>query len=302
MTKRVLITGASGFIGSNVLNYLLEKTDWTFVCLCSWRHRGNPLNVPRVKRVEVITHDLRGPIPELGHFDYILNLASESHVDRSITHPVTFVENNIRLMLSVLEYARDHQPNVFLQFSTDEVFGTPDDGPPGIFAPSNPYAASKAAQEMLAMAWHATYDVPILITNSNNVIGPNQDSEKFVPKIVDLISRGELVDIHTFGGHLGRRFYNPVNNVADAILFVLNGFYGYDRVSIPGGVEMNNLEVATLIAKILGRDLDYELVEVSDIRPGYDTAYQEADNLLFDLGWTPPETLEEGLQWITTFR
>ena len=299
--KRVLITGASGFIGSNVLKYMLPRTDWEFTAICSWRHKGSPLNVPRDKRVDVVTHDLRGPIPELGHFDYILNLASESHVDRSIQQPVTFVENNIRLMLSVLEYARRSPPDVLLQFSTDEVFGMPGiSASEGVCVPSNPYAASKACQEMLAMAYRSTYDVPVVITNSNNVVGPNQDPEKFVPKLIGLIEQNRPVQIHTFGGELGKRFYNPVDNVADALLFILNGFDGHEQCSIPGGVEMDNLEMAILISEILEMQLHYELVEVSGIRPGYDTAYQGADNLLFDLGWTPPQTLEEGLAWIAS--
>ena len=299
--KRVLLTGASGFIGSNVLKYMLAMTDWEFHCICSWRHKGNPLNVPKDDRVNVITHDLRGPIPELGRFDYILNLASESHVDRSIEHPVAFVENNIRLMLNVLEYARRRPPDVLLQFSTDEVFGTPGFTLPNVLAPSNPYAASKACQEMLCRAWAMSYGLKIVITNSNNVIGPNQDKEKFVPKLVDLISRGSRVEIHTIGGEQGRRFYNPVENVADALLFILKtDASAFSHHSIPGGAEKTNLEMAQLVAEMLEMPLYYDLVDVGDLRPGYDQAYQEADDLLFQLGWKRPLTLKEGLAWITS--
>ena len=294
------MTGASGFIGSNCLKYFLEKTDWDFTCLASWKHKGSPLNVPKVKRVDVVTHDLRGPVPELGQFDYILNLASESHVDRSIEHPVSFVENNVRLMLNVLEYARRHPPRVLLQFSTDEVFGAPGYNLPGILAPSNPYAASKACQEMLVRAWSASYDLKTIITHSNNVVGPNQDPEKFVPKLVDLIKTGSQVQIHTSNGELGRRFYNPVDNVADCLLYILDQAAGppFDQHSIPGGVEMDNLSMARMVAEILELPLDYELVEVSTIRPSYDEAYCEADDMLLEMGWVPPLTLQEGLAWI----
>ena len=97
---KVLLTGASGFIGAQVLDYSLQHTDWTFTCLSSWRHKGNPQRMaPFLKdnadRITVITHDLTGPIPDIGDFDYILNLASESHVDRSIADPVAFIENNV---------------------------------------------------------------------------------------------------------------------------------------------------------------------------------------------------------------
>src|ERR1700676_663575 len=92
--KNVLVTGASGFIGSNVLEYLLKKTDWNFTCICSWRHKGNPLNLQAhdKNRVKIVTLDLVGGIPDLGDFDYIIHMASESHVDRSIADPLNFIE------------------------------------------------------------------------------------------------------------------------------------------------------------------------------------------------------------------
>lgn len=203
MTK-ALISGASGFVGSNVLDFLLKETDWEFTCIASWRHHGSPLRInPRNKRVTVITHDLTGPLPDLGDFDYILNLASESHVDRSIADPVPFIETNVAIVLWMLEYARKRPTKRFIHFSTDEVLGS--DG-----YPSNPYAASKAAQEAIATAYWRTYGIPVVITQSNNIVGPNQDPEKFVPKIIELIKKQKPVPIHTFNGTLGKRYYNPV--------------------------------------------------------------------------------------------
>jgi dTDP-glucose 4,6-dehydratase len=121
---RVLMTGADGFIGSNVLQWMLNNTDWEFTCICSFRHKGNPLNIPMSERVTVITADLRGVIPDIGDFDYIIHLASESHVDRSQDDPVNFIENNVSSTLQVLEYARKHKPERFIMYlSTDEVYG-----------------------------------------------------------------------------------------------------------------------------------------------------------------------------------
>lgn len=308
---RVLITGADGFIGSNILKYLLVNTSWDFVCLCSWRHFGNPLNIQPSRRVEVVTHDLTGPIPDIGEFDYMINLASESHVDRSITDPVPFVENNVSSTLQMLEYARKVRPKVFLQFSTDEVYGAMDHKEWDVLLPSNPYAASKAAQEMIAIAYWKTYDVPLAITNSNNIVGPNQNPEKFVPKIASLIKQGRTVEIHAKNGKAGRRYWNAVDNVADAIMFILEqkpSKYGRrrvggvidrpDRYSLSGGQELDNLEMAQLVAKILKLPLKYKTVDAEKVRKGYDEFYAATVGTLDQLGWTAPYTLEEGLAWL----
>lgn len=301
--KKVLLTGADGFIGSNVLQYMLNNTDWQFTLICSWRHKGNPLNVPISNRVEVITHDLVGPIPEIGHFDYILNLASESHVDRSIKDPVNFIENNVSLMLQVLEYARTHTPEKLLHFSTDEVYGANDHNEWDVLLPTNPYSASKACQEVICIGYRDQYKIPIIITNSNNIVGPNQNPEKFVPLLINLISAGKEVTIHTSNGKAGRRHYNPVANVASALLFILDQPYDWKskrlpRYSLGGGKELNNLDMAKLIAEILGKPLKYKLVDVKTIRPAYDDFYPETKGSLVAMGWKPIQTLREGLSWI----
>lgn len=297
----VLLTGGSGFIGSGVLSYLLEKTDWEFTCIASWRHQGNPLNIPRNDRVSVVTHDLKGPIPDIGIFDYILHLASESHVDRSQQYPVEFIENNVSSTLQMLEYARRYPPKAFIQFSTDEVFGATEHEEWDILLPSNPYSASKAAQEMIAISYWSTYGVPVVITNSNNIVGPRQDEEKYLAKLIGLISNNERVQIHVSNGRPGTRYYNPVQNVADALKFILDRSpYERDsdrppRFNLPGGEELNNLQLAELVADSLGKKLHYELVDVSTIRPGYDEFYARTDGALQHMGWKPIISLREAL-------
>jgi dTDP-glucose 4,6-dehydratase len=299
---RVLISGASGFVGSNVLDFLLKKTDWEFTCVASWRHHGSPLRInPRGKRVTVVTHDLTGPLPDLGDFDYILNLASESHVDRSIADPVSFIETNVSIVLMMLEYARKHPTKKFVHFSTDEVLGS--DG-----YPSNPYAASKAAQETIATAYWRTYDIPVVITQSNNIIGPSQDPEKFVPKTIELIKKRQRVAIHAANGIPGKRYFNPVENISAALYFILTLPSQKEESAekqkmvpiyqLPGGREITNLEMAQAIAKRLGKRLNYKLVEAEDIRPGYDLCYPGPDDSLSKLGFVPPLSLWDGLEWI----
>lgn len=307
------MSGASGFIGSNVLEYLLDETDWAFTCVSSWRHKGSSQRLAPHDRLDVITHDLIGPLPELGGFDFILNLASESHVDRSIESPVAFIENNVSTTLQMLEYARRHPPTLFVQFSTDEVFGAVEHDEWDVMLPSNPYAASKAAQEMCAIAYWSTYRIPVVITNSNNIVGPRQDGEKFVPKIVDLIRRGEIVTIHTSDGRPGRRHYNSVRNIADAVHFLLRNADGLRgnleqmgwaradrplRVSIPGGLEIDNFEMAKLVADMMGARLKWVYVDAETVRPGYDEFYGRSGGALEKCGWAPRFTVFDELQRI----
>lgn len=304
--KRVLITGADGFIGSNVLQYLLNNTDWVFTIICSWRHHGSPKNVPISNRVTVITHDLRGPIPDIGNFDYILHLASESHVDRSVQDPVNFVENNISSTLQMLEYARNHKCEKFILFSTDEVYGANKHKDWDLLLPTNPYAASKAAQEVIAISYYNTFKLPIIITNANNIIGENQHPEKFIPKIARLIKAGKTIELHAVHGKYGRRYYNPVINIGSALHFILtktkvpiaNINTKPPRYALVGGQVYDNLQMAKLVAKIMGRELRRKTISPKTVRPAYDAFYDEGSDRLIKLGWKPIQTTEEGLQWL----
>lgn len=315
MPKKVLLSGASGFIGAHILSYFLEKTDWDITCIVSWRHKGDPRRISEDKnykknkdRVHIVTHDLQGTIPEIGHFDYILHVAAESHVDRSIKDPVPFIENNVAITLQMLEYARRHKPEVFLNFSTDEVYGSIE-GKSEVdewdtILPGNPYSASKACQEAISIAYYHTYGIPVIITNTNNIIGPNQDIEKFVPRIIKAVLADKEVTIHTNKGKLGSRFYNPVQNVSDALVYILKnlppnmGKDRPDRYGIGGGKQLTNLEIAEAVAKALGKPLKYTLMDVSELRPGYDQHYAPIGRRLAEAGWQPIVSFEEGLQLV----
>jgi dTDP-glucose 4,6-dehydratase len=193
---KVLLTGASGFVGSHLVRHLLMNTDWELVAPVSFRHKGlaariesSVCDVPGgSERVRLLHWDLTTPadhlvMRELEGCEVILNVASESHVDRSIEWPNQFISNNVSLVLNVLEVARHLQPRLVLQMSTDEVYG-PAYGSHlhrewETIAPSNPYSASKAAQEAICFSYWRTYDLPIVITNTMNIIGEMQERVSF---------------------------------------------------------------------------------------------------------------------------
>ena len=189
-----MITGAGGAIGAHMIAHIMHHTNWRVVAIDSFRdeHKGYFDRITEVcrmhrdwpERLRVIYHDLCAPftqrqIRKIGDVDYIINLASQSDVQASIDDPAPFVRNNHELMLNVLEYAREVMPSVFLHFSTDEVYGPCEKDSGGHkewepILPSNPYSASKAAQEALAIAWWRSFNVPLIITNTMNNFGEMQ--------------------------------------------------------------------------------------------------------------------------------
>jgi dTDP-glucose 4,6-dehydratase len=207
---RLLLSGAGGFAGHHFLEHVLANTDWDVIATDSFRHRGTTDRIVQVtggvprnsggyhrpwrERVTVLTHDLTAPFSEQAMariggaegLDYLIGMASQSHVDRSITDPVEFCENNFAVALNTLELARQLRPKAVVMISTDEVYGP---CPPGYghrewapILPSNPYAASKAAQEAVSISYWRTYGVPVVITNTMNLVGERQHPEKFVPE------------------------------------------------------------------------------------------------------------------------
>jgi dTDP-glucose 4,6-dehydratase len=253
-------------------------------------------------------------ISRMGRIDYILNVASESHVDRSITDPVPFVENNVSLMLNVLELAKVLRPEIFLQMSTDEVYGpAPLDHAHAEWEPilpSNPYSASKAAQEAIAISYWRTYGVPVVITNGMNIIGEMQHPEKMVPKTIRLLSRGEPVMVHCdTDGRPGSRYYLHARNLADAWLWLLthegrgwdlqqyaDGSVRPSRYNIVGEREINNIELVRMIASIMNVQpvITQESFHVS--RPGHDLRYALDGSKMVRTGWTPPHLLLSSLE------
>lgn len=330
---RVLLTGAGGFVGHHTLAHLLKTTDWDIVATDSFRHFGISARIRAVieelpnvsSRLKVVTHDLTTPIDqitarEFGDPDVIINMASESHVDRSISDPRPFVENNVALVLTLLDYART-LPNLktFIQISTDEVYGPAPDGinhqewSPQL--PSNPYSASKSAQEAIATSYWRTFNVPVIFTNTMNIIGERQDVEKFVPLIINTLQQGKPVPVHALEKDgkwkSGSRFYLHARNQADALRFLIthyvntphrytDGIERPERFNVKGELEVSNEEMVSLIAKFLGiskpiNDL-VEFINVEGTRPGHDLRYALNGDKLIGLGWKPPVPFEKSLE------
>ena len=338
---KLLLTGVGGFIGHHVAQWILDKTDWHVTGIDSWHpnHKGDRARIgPELQpyldngRLRLLSADLSVPfsqtmggllqpaIEDYGceWFDYIINMASDSHVTRSIGDPETCWLNNTKLIYTMLEYARDARPKKFIQISTDEVYGDAGwegDGHPewDTILPSNPYSASKAAQEALCIAYWRTYNLPIVITNTMNVIGERQDPEKYLPMTIAKILRGEPCTIHGDGpDRVASRVWLDAKNMADALLHILQqpgpamydngaGAERPDRYNVCGETEMDVLTLARITAKIMGRDFKYNLVRGDTVRPGYDRRYALDGTKLREAGWSAPfsfeETLERVIQW-----
>jgi dTDP-glucose 4,6-dehydratase len=328
MPRKILLTGAGGFLGSHALRHFLTETDWDVVCTDSFRHEGKTDRI-RValhhgpedwqQRVTVITHDLTAPVSpqmaeRIGPIDYIAAYASQSDVDASITDPAPFVRNNVDVALTVLDYARQAKPKALIWVSTDEVYGPVRQGDAGHrewapILPSNPYAASKAAQEAVAVSYWRTYGVPLVLVNCMNLIGEMQARTKFLPKVIAKVRDGETVTIHGQPGNIGSRHYLHARNLADAICFILHTLPPAafpdvdrpDRYNIASPDQLSNLELALLVAQAQGKPLNYALEDFHTTRPGHDPHYGLNPSKLTGLGWKPPvpfgESLERTVAW-----
>lgn len=317
MSKRVLITGAAGFIGHHLVKSILEQTDWTIACLDRLDTSGMLSRLDDVlredqtwpARVDVTWHDLKAPLNDMvrksvGKCDYILHLAAGSHVDRSIEDPLSFVMDNVVGTCNLLDFAREHlgeSLEKFLYFSTDEVFGP---APEGVaykewdrYNSGNPYSASKAGAEELCLAYANTYRMPIMITHTMNVFGIRQHPEKYIPMVIRKVLEGEKVTIHANKDctQAGKRFYINTADVADAVLFILGHGGKGDKYNLVGERELDNLELAQMIASIMDKPLIYEMVDFHSSRPGHDLRYALDGSKMARMGWEPKKKVDERL-------
>lgn len=253
MSKKVLLTGAGGFVGSHVLDYLLAKTTWEFIC--PWR-KSPVRSDPRVTSFQCDLTEWRGWVGKAGTPDIILNVASDAQIAPAVMQPAFHIINNIRLMTQLLDGARGWEVERVLHLSTNEVYGprdypgsaTSSAAPGGPHKPKNPYAASKAAQEDICAAFRESYDVPVTITNTQNIFGERQPATKLIPRIINSCLTGEPVDLVE-----AQRSWLHADNVADAWLYMIENNLGDAKYHITGAEkEYTHLELADLIGEIVG--------------------------------------------------
>lgn len=340
MPKTILITGAGGFVGHHFLEHVLATTDWNVIATDSFKHKGRTDRIAQVldaapiliganprphwkQRTKVITHDLCAPFSshqvrdlQFAGVNYIAAFASESHVDRSISDPVPFMRNNLEITFTTLELARKLQPEALVWISTDEVYGPVEasdlTGHPewSTILPSNPYSASKASQEAIAISYWRTYGLPLVIVNCMNMIGERQDIEKFIPMVTSRVFHEEEVPIHGTEENIGTRHYLHARNLADAICFILQNrtpALFHSRTSVPvtwqrptryniaSPDRIDNLTLAQMIAADIGKPLKYRLVDFHSTRPGHDPHYGLDPSKLEAEGWTMPVPFRESL-------
>ena len=334
MSKKALVTGGAGFIGHILIKYLLDNTDWEIVSVDRLDYSGNlnrfshmmtEYDEAKKKRVKILYHDLKSEInnlieSQIRDVNYIFHLAASSHVDRSISDPMTFVYDNVVGTSNLLNYSRSlDNLEAFVYFSTDEVFGP---APENIrfkewdrYNSTNPYSASKAGGEEMAIAFENTYKVPVVITHTMNVFGERQHPEKYIPNTIWKLRQGNKITIHSDKTKTqpGSRHYVYVYDVADAVYFIIENIqkirkssldsFGAicPKVNIPGTSELNNLEVAKLISKYSNLKLDYELVDFHSTRPGHDLRYALDDTFIKSLGWNPKHSVEDGFEKIVNW-
>ena len=306
--SKFLVTGGAGFIGGNFLHTMVDRyPNDTYVCIDALTYAGNMetlepiMNRPNFKFVHenICNRETVFKLFEEEHFDYVINFAAESHVDRSIENPGIFLNTNIIGTQTLMDACRKYGIKRYHQVSTDEVYGDlPLDRPDLFFTEktpirtSSPYSASKASADLLVMAYHRTFGLPITISRCSNNYGPYQFPEKLIPLIIQKASRNESLPIYGKGENVRDWLYvGDHNNAID--LIVRNGKDG-EVYNIGGHNERTNLQVVKTILKVLGKP-ESLITYVTD-RPGHDLRYaMDPTKIETELGWKPTYNFETGI-------
>ncbi len=303
--KNVLVTGGAGFIGSNFINYILDKRDDYFVVnLDKLTYAGNLENlIPsegkknyRFVRGDICNAELVDYLFNKYKIKYVINFAAESHVDRSILGSEVFFRSNVIGTNVLLESARRYNVEKFLQVSTDEVYGSL--GAEGLFTettelhPNSPYSSSKAAADLMALSFHHTYGVPVVITRCSNNYGPYQFPEKLIPLMIINTLNNKKLPVYGDGMNVRDWIYVIDHNKAVEAVFE-SGKPG-EVYNVGASNEMPNIEIVKLILKELNKD--ESLIEYVKDRPGHDRRYAiDSSKIQNELGWKPEFEFEEAI-------
>ena len=304
-----LITGGAGFIGGNFMHYMVNKyTNDLFVCIDALTYAGNletlePIkNKPNFKFVHgnICDRDLVYKLFEKYKFDYVVNFAAESHVDRSIENPTIFLETNVIGTSVLMDACRKYGIKRYHQVSTDEVYGDlPLDRPDLLFTEntpihtSSPYSASKASADLLVLAYHRTFKLPITISRCSNNYGPYHFPEKLIPLMIKKALANEPLPVYGNGSNV-RDWLHVYDHCTAIDLIVRNGRDG-EVYNVGGHNEKSNLEVVKTILEALNKP--ESLIHYVKDRPGHDLRYaMDPTKLMTELGWTPKYTFEIGIK------
>jgi len=305
---RLLVTGGAGFIGSNFIRYIIKKYPrYKVINLDKLTYAGNLDNLKDIENnsnYTFIKGDIcdRRIINELaGDVDAILNFAAQTHVDRSIIDASDFIRTNIDGTYNLLEATKKYNISRLIQVSTDEVYGSIGEGSfteRSPLSPSSPYAASKAAADMLVHSYRVTFNLPVIIARSTNNFGPYQYPEKIIPLFITNALEDKPIPL--YGDGMNVRDWLYVIDNCEAIDLILHRGKEGEIYNIGGGNELRNIELTRMVLKILGKP--ESLIQPVKDRPGHDRRYSlDSSRIERELGWTPgfdfERVLEETVKW-----
>jgi dTDP-glucose 4,6-dehydratase len=294
----ILVTGGAGFIGSNFLHHLVESYSEEVICIDKLTYAADWHNIP--DSVKFYTTDIADKhncefVFKKHKPTTVFHLAAESHVDNSIEDCSLFIHTNINGTVNLLNLSLKYEVQKFIHISTDEIYGSIEEGyftENSIYAPRNPYSASKAASDHFVMAYHNTYGLPTIITNCSNNYGPRQYVEKMIPKAIKNLQQGQKIPVYGDGRQVRDWLY--VQDHCEALCKVwLKGRIG-QKYNIGGECEVKNID---LVRMILDRmNIKEDMVEYVEDRPGHDFRYStDITKIRHELKWSPRFTLDEGL-------
>lgn len=302
----LVITGAAGFIGSNLLHNLIDIYDSEIVVIDYLTDASDVGNVPEFVNLYPVDIADRYTVDEI--FDkhrpeYVFHLAAESHVDNSIEDCIPFVETNVIGTINLMNSSLEYDVKKFMHISTDEVYGALREYDPSFtentpYDPQNPYSASKASSDHFVKAYVNTHNLPAVITNCSNNFGPRQSSEKFIPKAITNLLRGQKVTVYGEGREIRDWLY--VQDHCEALIEVWKKGGIGENYNIGGGTELNNLAVVSKILTYMKKD--YSDIEFVKNRPGHDFRYSiDCQKIEKDLGWKSrfdfDRALIETIEW-----